>query len=50
MLRRVDDLLSRGETFALETTLAIKMYQQKIKVAQQQSYAVILLYFWLNNP
>jgi predicted ABC-type ATPase len=50
MLRRVDELLSRGETFALETTLATKMYQQKIRVAQQQGYAVILLYFWLNNP
>jgi len=50
MLRRVDELLNRGETFALETTLATKMYQQKIRVAQQQGYAVILLYFWLNNP
>jgi predicted ABC-type ATPase len=50
MLRRVDELLSRGETFALETTLATKMYQQKIRVAQQQGYAVILLCFWLNNP
>ena len=26
------------------------MYQQKIRVTQQQGYAVILLYFWLNNP
>jgi predicted ABC-type ATPase len=50
MLRRVDDLMSRGETFALETTLATKMYQQKIRTAQQQGYTVILLYFWLNNP
>lgn len=50
MLRRVDELLSRGETFALETTLATKMYQQKIRVAQQQGYTVVLLYFWLNNP
>jgi predicted ABC-type ATPase len=33
MLRRVDELLSRGETFALETTLATKIYQQKIRVA-----------------
>jgi predicted ABC-type ATPase len=50
MLHRIDELLSRGETFALETTLATKMYQQKIRVAQQQGYTVILLYFWLNNP
>ena len=50
MLHRVEELLRRGETFALETTLATKMYQQKIRVAQQQGYTVILLYFWLNNP
>jgi predicted ABC-type ATPase len=50
MLRRVDDLLSRGETFALETTLATKIYQQKIRAAQQQGYTVVLLFFWLNNP
>ena len=50
MLRRVDELLNRGETFALETTLATKIYQQKIRVAQQQGYTVILLYFWLSSP
>lgn len=50
MLRRVEELLGRGETFALETTLATKIYQQKIRVAQQQGYTVILLYFWLNSP
>jgi predicted ABC-type ATPase len=50
MLRRVDELLSRGETFALETTLATKIYQQKIRVAQQQGYTVVLLYFWLSSP
>ncbi|RZK36563.1 MAG: zeta toxin [Hymenobacter sp.] len=50
MLHRVDELLRRGQSFALETTLATKIYQQKIKAAQQQGYVVILLYFWLNNP
>jgi predicted ABC-type ATPase len=50
MLHRVDELLSRGKTFALETTLATKIYQQKIRAAQQQGYTVILLYFWLNSP
>ena len=50
MLHRVDELLSRGETFALETTLATKIYQQKIRAAQQQGYPVILLYFWLSSP
>ncbi|AMR26714.1 zeta toxin [Hymenobacter psoromatis] len=50
MLHRVEELLRRGETFALETTLATKIYQQKIRAAQQQGYTVILLYFWLNSP
>ena len=45
MLHRVDELLGRGETFALETTLATKLYQQKIRTAQQQVYTVVLLYF-----
>ncbi|MDO7887122.1 AAA family ATPase [Hymenobacter cheonanensis] len=50
MLHRVEELLRRGETFALETTLATKIYQQKIRAAQQQGYSVTLLYFWLSSP
>jgi predicted ABC-type ATPase len=50
MLHRVDELLKRNETFALETTLTTKLYQQKIRAAQQQGYTVILLYFWLSSP
>jgi predicted ABC-type ATPase len=50
MLHRVDELLGRGVSFALETTLATKIYQQKIRLAQQQGYTVILLFFWLNSP
>lgn len=50
MLNRVSDLLARGETFAIETTLATKVYQQKIKLAQQQGYTITLLYFWLSSP
>ncbi len=33
MLHRVDELLGRGTIFALETTLATKLYQQKIRAA-----------------
>jgi predicted ABC-type ATPase len=50
MLHRVEELLHRGENFALETTLATKIYQQKIRAAQQQGYSVMLLYFWLSSP
>ncbi|MFD1469115.1 zeta toxin family protein [Hymenobacter caeli] len=49
MLHRVDELFARGETFAVETTLATKIYQQNIVAAQQQGYTVILLFFWLND-
>jgi predicted ABC-type ATPase len=50
MLRRVDDLLNQGEILALETTLATKLYQQKIRATQQQGYTIVLLYFWLSSP
>jgi predicted ABC-type ATPase len=50
MLNRVNYLLAKGETFALETTLATKIYQQKISAAQQQGYTTTLLYFWLSSP
>jgi predicted ABC-type ATPase len=50
MLNRLNDLLAKGETFALETTLATKVYQQRIKAAQQQGYTTTLLYFWLSSP
>jgi len=46
----VEELLRRGETFAFETILATKIYQQKIRAAQQQGYSVTLLYFWLSSP
>lgn len=50
MLHRVEELLRRGETFALETTLATRIYQQKIRAAQRHGYTVTLLYFWLSSP
>ncbi len=49
MLHRIDELFARGETFAVETTLATKIYQQKIVAARQQGYTTTLLFFWLNN-
>jgi|GEM_PF-4290767 len=36
-----------GATFIVETTLATKIYQQKIRGAKQHGYATTLLYFWL---
>jgi predicted ABC-type ATPase len=50
MLRRIDELLEDGVSFALETTLSTKSYVSFIKRAQQAGYEVTLLYFWLNSP
>ena len=33
MLRRIDELLERGETFAFETTLATKSYRTTVEEA-----------------
>ena len=50
MLSRIDDLLSQGETFAIETTLATKSFVNLVHRAQVQGYTVRLLFFWLNSP
>ena len=47
MLERIENLLKNNETFALETTLASKTYQSKLKLAIQNGYQVKLLFFWL---
>jgi predicted ABC-type ATPase len=49
MLQRVDELLRQGVDFAIETTLATKIYQSKIRKAQEDGYVATLLFFWLNN-
>ena len=49
MLKRLDELLSNGENFAFETTLATKSYKNKVKVAKENGFKVILLFFWLRN-
>lgn len=49
MLRRIDELMETGATFAFETTLATKSYSGKIKQAQRLGYKVTLLFFWLDS-
>lgn len=46
MLRRINLLLSRHATFAIETTLATKSYKNLVKTAQASGYQVVLLFFW----
>lgn len=50
MLSRIKELLSRNESFSIETTLATRSYFRLIEKAHQQGYDVTLLYFWLKSP
>lgn len=50
MLQRVDFLLSKSATFAIETTLSTKSYRQLIARAKAAGYTVLLLFFWLPDP
>ncbi|MBQ9668516.1 MAG: zeta toxin family protein [Prevotella sp.] len=50
MLGRIEELLGRDATFAVETTLATRSYVKLVHRAQERGYRVSLLYFWLNSP
>jgi len=50
MIERIGNLISNGTDFAIETTLATKMYTKVIKYAQERGYKVTLLFFWLSVP
>lgn len=49
MLTRIEQLFDENQSFAIETTLATKIYRNKIKQAQNKGFEVILLFFWLEN-
>ena len=50
MLQRIDSLLSRKVSFAIETTLATRSYKNLVLKAQSLGYKVVLLFFWLKSP
>lgn len=50
MLKRINELLEKDETFAIETTLATKTYINLVHHAQEKGYIVTLVFFWLRNP
>ena len=50
MLLRIDELLKANVSFSIETTLSTKSYQKLVHRAQQQSYQVKLIFFWLDSP
>lgn len=49
MLKRIDELLERDETFSIETTLATKSYINLVRRAQAKGYRVHLIFFWLET-
>lgn len=50
MLRRIDYLLKKRSSFAIETTLATKSYRNLVFRAKESGYRVVLLFFWLPSP
>ena len=50
MLQRIEELLSREESFSIETTLATRSYINLVRRAHAKGYRVTLLFFWLNSP
>lgn len=50
MLSRIEELLRRGDSFSIETTLATKSYVNLVHRAQKAGYRVHLIFFWLESP
>lgn len=50
MLKRINELLGREESFAIETTLATRSYVNLVHQAKKKGYLVTLLFFWLRSP
>ena len=50
MLQKIDEMISSGKSYTIETTLASKSLVGIIKQAKQCGYHCTLLYFWLESP
>lgn len=50
MLERIDYLITHGESFSIETTLATRSYVNLVRRAHAEGYQVHLIYFWLKSP
>jgi len=50
MLERINYLLTQNDSFAIETTLSTKSYQNLVLQAHKKGFYVQLLYFWLPSP
>jgi len=50
MLREMDDLAARGESFAFETTLSGRAYAHRLRAWRRQGYEVSLYFLKLQSP
>ncbi len=50
MLKRVDTLIQQRTDFGIETTLASKTLQTRLRACKAASYRIYLAYLWLANP
>ncbi|MBO4487154.1 MAG: zeta toxin family protein [Bacteroidaceae bacterium] len=50
MIQRIGDLMKKGVTFAVETTLSTHSYVNLIKRAHKAGYLVELIFLWLSSP
>ncbi len=49
MLQRIKSLITKGQDFAFETTLATKSYKNFVSDARGNGYSVTLIFFYLNS-
>ena len=49
MLKRIDELLESNMTFAIETTLASKLFTKTVLKARDKGYITVLLFFWIES-
>jgi predicted ABC-type ATPase len=49
MLDRINRLISKGQDFAFETTLATKSYKNFVLKTKENGYSITLLFFWLRS-
>ena len=50
MVERMDQLIAKGDDFAVETTLATRSLANTVIAAKNKGYMVGIFYFWLKNP
>lgn len=50
VLQKLDELLNKKESFAIETTLSGKNHIKTINKAKELGYKVVLIYSYLDNP